>query len=471
MKIINKSIKSLVLIIALFLLLVLSACSAKKYKLTIVLDDNVYKIIEVEEGKKLSDYNLGIDEVLVEVDGWYINGSKYDESQPFTSDITIEGITTDKEYRITFYSEGRILRSSVYLGYDEIVVPPEPTKPSDDDYDYTFAGWDKEFDLAVADMEINAVYTKTDRVFTVSIYDNDSKLLKDEKGTKGTKISFPTISKATDSMYSYEFKGWFNLNGEEFNNEVGIQKDDRLFPKYTQSPVKGEDDIKGMTVSIIGDSISTFYDSGSKYNSYYGGHNEFFYPYYSRNWGSNSITTAEQTWWMQLIKKLDAKLGINNSLSGSCCYNWDNENLASAGCNDIRINTLNENGEPDIIITWLGCNDLVNGYTEAQFRRAYNTMLTKVKARYKNAYVFCCTMGYSAYTGYNYTDAGRIAFNNIIRELADYHGACIINLDVAQTPATYSSMLGDSLHLNYNGATKIANQCYNDIVAYFKKNN
>ena len=44
-KMINKSIRSLVLIIALFLLFVLLACSAKKYKLTIVLDDNVYKII------------------------------------------------------------------------------------------------------------------------------------------------------------------------------------------------------------------------------------------------------------------------------------------------------------------------------------------------------------------------------------------------------------------------------------------
>ena len=466
----SKVFKSLVLVLLFALLFVLSSCD-KTYQLTIVLDDDVYRTIEVKEGSKLSDYNLGIDYVLVDLDGWYVNGVKYDENLPFKSDLTIEGITSDKEYRITFLSEGRTLRSSVYMGYDEIIVPSNPTKPSDDDYDYTFAGWDKEFDLAVSDMEINAVFTKSDRVFTVSIYDNDSKLLKDEKGTKGTIIDFPVISKATDTMYTYEFKGWYNLDGEAFDNEAGIKKDEKLFPKYNQLPVKGEDDLKGMKVSILGDSISTFYDESSKYNSYYGGHNEFFYPYYSRNWGSNSITKAEQTWWMQLINKLGANLGINNSLSGSSCYNWDNPNTSAAGCNDARINTLGENGDPDIIITWLGCNDLVNGFTEAQFRRAYNTMLTKIKAKYKNAYVFCCVMGYSAYSGYNYTDAGRLAYNNIIRELAVYHQACIINLDKVQTEATYSSMLGDRLHLNYTGATKIANQCYEDILAYFKKEN
>ena len=63
-------------------------------------------------------------------------------------------------------------------------------------------------------------------------------------------------------------------------------------------------------ISILGDSLSTFYSTESLINSYYHGDNEFYYPRYSQ-----TIKKVEQTWWHQVINNNNFELLVNNSYS------------------------------------------------------------------------------------------------------------------------------------------------------------
>ena len=132
-------------------------------------------------------------------------------------------------------------------------------------------------------------------------------------------------------------------------------------------------------ISILGDSLSTFYSEDAVLTSVYQGDNEFYYPRYSQ-----TIKTVDKTWWYQVIKNNDFELLVNNSLSGSSAYGSSNK----AGMSKERINSLFEKGNPDIIFIYLGTNDIVNGYTNTQFEEALRTIINKIKSKSKSNLIF-----------------------------------------------------------------------------------
>ena len=77
----------------------------------------------------------------------------------------------------------------------------------------------------------------------------------------------------------------------------------KIFSKYPT--------LENMKVSILGDSISTFYKEGSEMNSYYTGTNQFYYPTYSA-----TVKSVDLTWWYKLIK--------NNKITISHFFLLDN---------------------------------------------------------------------------------------------------------------------------------------------------
>ena len=224
-----------------------------------------------------------------------------------------------------------------------------------------------------------------------------------------------------------------------------VTSDLDLYPKVNAIPLV--ETFEGMTVSILGDSISTFYSNGSNVNSYYGGTNQFYYPIYS-----STVLKASQTWWYQAIEGSNTKLGVNNSWSGTNLYGSG----TSAGMNIARIKTLGENGNPDIIIVFLGTNDNVNGVTYKNFELGYKTLFNHINKNYPNAYVLCCTLGYSAYSDYYYTEERRIEYNKITVEMCKQYKAKVIDIAKIQTVDSYTQLLGDRLHPNAEGMKKIA---------------
>ena len=263
----------------------------------------------------------------------------------------------------------------------------------------------------------------------------------------GAAITLPTPTKE-----GYNFAGWL-FEGAIFNETLMPEVNLTLVAKWEE--IKAT--IAGKKVSILGDSISTFYAEGSEMNSYYSGENQFYYPRYSA-----TIKTVDLTWWYQLIKNNNLTLGINNSWSGSCASGT----TASAGVQDSRIDTLDDNGTPDVVIIYLGTNDCAGAYEVSVFAEAIETIVAKVKALGVSD-IFITTLGYSAYDNGKYTDANRILYNAEIRRIAGEQNCGIVPLDDYIQDDSYMFYLGDNLHYNAKGAALLAKVYEKAIKEYF----
>ena len=116
----------------------------------------------------------------------------------------------------------------------------------------------------------------------------------------------------------------------------------------------------GKVISIMGDSISAY----AGYIPVADGFNLEHRPQYPDSHAKSDVKNVNDTWWMQLINELDAKLGINESWAGSCIYWGDNGNFQRINTGEkaamaslTRIQNLGANGTPDVIVLFGGGND------------------------------------------------------------------------------------------------------------------
>ena len=115
---------------------------------------------------------------------------------------------------------------------------------------------------------------------------------------------------------------------------------------------------KGKVISILGDSISTF----AGYIPVADGFNREHLPRYPQD---DLLTDVNETWWMQVVTELGAKLGINDSwrgstLSGAVPVTTGDTGENAAMSNLTRIQNLGSNGTPDVILLYGGTNDLAH---------------------------------------------------------------------------------------------------------------
>lgn len=218
---------------------------------------------------------------------------------------------------------------------------------------------------------------------------------------------------------------------------------------------------KGKTLSILGDSISTF-------SGYIPSGNVTYYP-------TGDVQSVQDTWWKKLADALGMSINVNNSWSASRVTTTNGE--ASAGCG-VRAESLGTN--PDVIIIWMGINDFnlevgLGTYdgksaipsTTTTFREAYAIMLNKVLTTYPRAEVWVCTLpqcernGAETFPEINGNNVPLLDFNLAIEELARAFGVKV--LDHNRSGLTYQNMSvfnPDELHPNKYGHSVIAN---NDI--------
>lgn len=224
----------------------------------------------------------------------------------------------------------------------------------------------------------------------------------------------------------------------------------------------------GKTLSVLGDSISTF-------AGYIPSGNKVWYT-----GGNSGVASVDDTWWMKLINALGMSLLVNNSWSGSRVTTT--RGAGEAGCNT-RCEALGSN--PDVIIVYMGINDFNNGVAlgtydgtgafptaTTTFREAYAIMLNKILTKYKNAEVWVCTLPSCEWTGENTfpevngNGVPLDEWNEAIRDLAALFGVKV--LEHAKCGLTYQNMnvymgdysAGEGLHPNAAGHSLIAN---NDI--------
>lgn len=219
--------------------------------------------------------------------------------------------------------------------------------------------------------------------------------------------------------------------------------------------------IYGKKVSILGDSISTYWGANPEgYPVFYDGEQCL----------RSGMFSVNDTWWMKVFRKLGGALLVNNSCAGSCVAG----NSTFSGNNDNRLYKLCNGREmPDVILIVMGMSDFEYGvqpeaeYAEAvnsntffgYFKTSYQMMLWKLRQMYPCAEICCSTIKYGAYAGNTeFLFANRRRgyplreYNRIIRECAKEYGCRLI--DLAESVPYYETV--DGVHPTGHGMSQLA---------------
>ena len=270
--------------------------------------------------------------------------------------------------------------------------------------------------------------------------------------------------------------------------------------------------LEGKTISILGDSISTFenYSNGTAADTTNDTIRNNLAYYTEANYQGYSLSSVNDTWWMQAADITGAQILVNNSWSASLFSStrW-NESIPAAyvdRCVQLHDNTGdNANTEPDIIAVFMGTNDFhvarrtsdtdsskvtlgstVNYdtlYSGGQYRtpsntaEAYAIMLDKITKRYQNAEIYCFTLpeakainaGDTPYPEATAADLSALKdFNESLVAVAEHYGAYVVDLynkggmtsavsNNTNDPSSNTAHLANYVHPNNFGMDAITN--------------
>lgn len=225
----------------------------------------------------------------------------------------------------------------------------------------------------------------------------------------------------------------------------------------------------GKSLSILGDSISTFRDYNPE------GYAVFFPEY-------GEVKALKDTWWQQIIDEFALTLYVNGSSAGATVAgdSTGTEDPRCA-CNELRTGALTgpAGACPEIIIVFLGTNDLLNGVPMgmndgtmlveegeiATFSDAYTLMLDKLLSYYPVAEIYCCTLlpvgDYGTDTPYVdfVTTDGLMAadYSRVITQIAENKGLSVIELqNCGISVENLHEMTTDGVHPTAEGMACIA---------------
>ena len=195
----------------------------------------------------------------------------------------------------------------------------------------------------------------------------------------------------------------------------------------------------GKNISVLGDSVSSLE-----------GYNPEGYPAFfsADNCEQYNIYKPADTWWGEVIEKLDAKLLKNDSWSGSLVSAQITQaQVFPSSSSDERTSHLHKNDEkPDLILIYMGINDYILGtavdgvlrqverYNYRYFSFAYNKMLEKLKINYPNSEIFCITLNPTRVKDnesfsfpLEYLNNSLESFNNAIKKSASRNNCRVID--------------------------------------------
>lgn len=141
--------------------------------------------------------------------------------------------------------------------------------------------------------------------------------------------------------------------------------------------------LKGKKLSVLGDSISTYRGVSNDASA---NKTLFYNPWF--HWYSGQFS-VDKTYWKRVIDKFGLELCINNSWSGGNLSGMDNPD---SGVNRAK-NLARDDGEmPDIVIVFMGINDLGRNVSSQIFQADYQRTLEIIKKDYNDPYVCCVNL-------------------------------------------------------------------------------
>ena len=112
-------------------------------------------------------------------------------------------------YLVTFKNGDETLQSSeVEYGSVPAYEGAEPTKPSDAQYSYTFAGWDVKPVAVTGEATYNAVFSQTQIGYTITWLNEDATLIDQTIVAFGTVPEHADATKENTAEFTYTFVGW-----------------------------------------------------------------------------------------------------------------------------------------------------------------------------------------------------------------------------------------------------------------------
>lgn len=197
-------------------------------------------------------------------------------------------------------------------------------------------------------------------------------------------------------------------------------------------------------LSILGDSISTYRgvsDDAAAHPSLIG--NPCFY---------REPFPVEGTYWHIVMRTLGYTLCVNNSWSGG---NLSGQEREEAGVNRARYLATAAGETPDLILLFMGINDLGRGVDVTVFEADYRATLATLRARHPNAAVCCVNLPDRDL----YFKARTVQFNAAIERAAAEAGEGCFVADLFGSRLkndTYYMNTLDGLHPDEDGMRMIA---------------
>lgn len=215
--------------------------------------------------------------------------------------------------------------------------------------------------------------------------------------------------------------------------------------------------MKGKKLSILGDSISTYkgISNDEKANS----------TIYSNPYYYGGAFPVERTYWGIILRELEWTLCVNNSWSGG---NLSGRDLEFSGVN--RANNLSrDNGEmPDIIIVFMGMNDLGRRVDLSVFENDYKKTLEIIRKKHPDAKVCCVNLPDRDVAMKEMT----IAFNEVISNAVKNAGEGFFIADLFSSRLNndfYYMNTCDGLHPDEDGMRIIAEIVKEAILKQYKE--
>ena len=254
--------------------------------------------------------------------------------------------------------------------------------------------------------------------------------------------NYPTTEGGINFVFSNEGK-WTHLRPADLQIGVIVDSCDDSF-------------LRGKSISIIGDSISTF--SGKIPSN-----NITYYP-------SGDVASYDMTWWRMLVNLHNARIEKNESSSGSRVTTTPSGTGAVSFVDNSRLNNL---GNPNVIFVFGGTNDFGQSSPAAlgeyvtsgtkdltKFRPAYQYLVEQLISKYpKSEIVLLVPMQRSSFGLFSENTQGW-SFQDLresVITIADMYGLKYIDLSkcgINQGNISYYTI--DGLHPNSKGMIMLA---------------
>ena len=213
--------------------------------------------------------------------------------------------------------------------------------------------------------------------------------------------------------------------------------------------------LKGKKLSILGDSISTYRDVSNDERANSTINNN---PYFYRD-----PFPLGKTYWMLLMDRLSLELCVNNSWSGG---NLSGTNDVTSGVSR-SAELARDNGEsPDLIIVFMGINDLGRNVESSVFAESYEKTLITIRDKYPTAKVCCVNLPDRDV----FLKARAELFNEKIQSIVESMGEEFFIADLFHSRLNndfyYMNTL-DGLHPDEDGMRHIADIIEESIIRYF----